>query len=105
MITRRRYHPGRFKRLDADTSFEYKAPGNETIYSAISAKNISEAASLLIAWLEKNIAFKSISGVGHRIVHGMNHVQPAIIDHKLLDELKTISRYDPDHLPGAIALI
>lgn len=89
----------------ADTSFEYKGAGNKTTHTAISAKNITEAASWLTSWLEKNIGFKSIAAVGHRIVHGMNHTQPAVIDHTLLEELKTISRYDPDHLPGAIALI
>src|SRR5664280_1310109 len=63
------------------------------------------AANSLIDWLEKQIDFKSVKGVGHPVVHGMKHTEPEIVTKKLLDELRRISPNDPDHLPREIELI
>jgi len=63
------------------------------------------AANALIDWLEKQIDFKSVQGVGHRVVHGMKHTEPEIVTPELLAELHRLSPYDPDHLPGEIELI
>ena len=60
------------------------------------------AANALIDWLEKQIDFKSVQGVGHRVVHGMKHTEPEIVTPELLAELHRLSPYDPDHLPGEI---
>ncbi|MEO8088526.1 MAG: acetate/propionate family kinase, partial [Bacteroidota bacterium] len=49
--------------------------------------------------------FNSVSVIGHRIVHGMKHTQPELITPELLDELKKISAYDPEHLPEEITLV
>ena len=64
-----------------------------------------EAANNLIDWLEKQEGFDSIKAIGHRIVHGMQHTDPEIISPELLTELKSISAYDPEHLPEEIKLI
>lgn len=71
----------------------------------IQAKNHNEAALFLIDWLEKQTAFNNVKAIGHRIVHGMKHTAPEIIDPELLNDLKRISAYDPDHLPEEIKLI
>jgi acetate kinase len=63
------------------------------------------AANFLMDWLEGRVGRSVFSAIGHRVVHGAAHRQPAIIDDKLLAELERISGYDPDHLPGEIALI
>ena len=65
----------------------------------------NSAANFLIDWLEKKEEFKSVSAIGHRIVHGMSHTEPEEITTELLNELKKISAYDPEHLPGEIKLI
>ncbi len=62
-------------------------------------------ANFLIDWLEKQIDFSLISGVGHRVVFGMKHTEPELITHELLDELHRIIPYDSDHLPEEIELI
>jgi acetate kinase len=59
----------------------------------------------LIDWLEKQVDFSLISGVGHRVVFGMKHTEPELITQKLLDELHRIIPYDSDHLPAEIELI
>ncbi|WP_332369718.1 acetate/propionate family kinase [Spirosoma telluris] len=56
-------------------------------------------------WLEKQAVFSSIRAVGHRIVHGMEHQEPERITPSLVEDLKRISAYDPDHLPSELALI
>jgi len=69
------------------------------------APDHKSAANSLIDWLEKQIDFKSVKAVGHRVVHGMKHTEPEIVTQELLDELHRISPNDPDHLPREIELI
>jgi acetate kinase len=71
----------------------------------LAAADHKSAANSLMDWLEKQIDFKSVKGVGHRVVHGMKHTEPEIVTKKLLDELRRISPNDPDHLPREIELI
>jgi acetate kinase len=59
----------------------------------------------LIDWLEKQVDFSLISGVGHRVVFGMKHTDPELITDELLKELRRIIPYDSDHLPAEIELI
>jgi acetate kinase len=69
------------------------------------APDHKSAANSLIDWLEKQIDFKSVKAVGHRVVHGMKHTEPEMVTQELLDELHRISPNDPDHLPREIELI
>ena len=41
--------------------------------------------NFLIDWLEKQIDFSLISGVGHRVVFGMKHTDPELITGELLN--------------------
>lgn len=72
---------------------------------AITAADHEVGAIILLDWLEKLDDFNSLLAIGHRIVHGMNHTEPELITAELLNELKEISTYDPEHLPGEIKLI
>ena len=71
----------------------------------IKSTDHDETANNLIDWLEKQEGFDSIKAIGHRIVHGMKHTEPEIITDDLLNELKKISAFDPEHLPQEIKLI
>ncbi len=71
----------------------------------IKSTNAATAATCLLDWLEKQEGFTGSTLTGHRIVHGMKHTDPEIITPALLNELKTIRAYDPDHLPAEIKLI
>jgi acetate kinase len=73
--------------------------------STIAADNHNSATNYLLDWLGSQEEFSSVVAVGHRIVHGMGRHLPAIVSLQLLDELTTISQYDPDHLPAEIKLI
>ncbi len=64
------------------------------------------AANFLIGWLEQRIGLGSISAVGHRLVNGgAKYREPQRVTTQLLDELRGISAYAPEHLPLEIALI
>ena len=69
------------------------------------ASNHQSAANSLVDWFEEQGDLMSVTAVGHRLVHGMKHTEPELVTPKLLDELRRISPYDPDHLPGEIKLI
>src|SRR5665213_1627893 len=83
----------------------HDSDGKPSASSKLSAADHKSAANSLIDWLEKQIDFKSVKGVGHRVVHGMKHTEPEIVTKKLLDQLHRISPIDPDHLPREIELI
>ena len=72
---------------------------------SLAAPDHKSAGNLLIDWLEAQDSFASVRAVGHRVVHGMKHIQPEIVTQDLLDELHRIRPYDPDHLPREIELI
>jgi acetate kinase len=63
------------------------------------------AAEFLMQWLESQPLFATIGAVGHRVVHGMLHARPERVTQELLDELKGIIPFDPEHLPREIELI
>lgn len=63
------------------------------------------AAAFLMDWLQAQPLFKTIDGVGHRVVHGMQHSRPERVTPALLAELKSIVPFDPEHLPREIGLI
>jgi acetate kinase len=66
---------------------------------------VSSAATFLIDWIAAQHDFSSIQGVGHRVVHGMEHTEPELVTEQLLAELRRISPNDPDHLPREIELM
>jgi acetate kinase len=81
-------------------------PG-EAAASRIEAGNAGAAGAVefLMDWLERQPIFNTLGGAGHRIVHGMQHTDPARITPELLQELKDMVSFDPEHLPREIELI
>ncbi|HUH27597.1 acetate/propionate family kinase [Gelidibacter sp.] len=78
---------------------------NEKNEIKIEGTNFKEAAEILLEWLKEQEFFEAIKCIGHRIVHGLGHTHPEIIDDNLVKELYKISNYDPNHLPAEIAMI
>jgi acetate kinase len=79
--------------------------GNQKGSLILKSYDTRSASNFLIDWLEEQIDFSLISGVGHRVVFGMKHTEPERITQELLNELHRISPYDTDHLPAEIELI
>jgi acetate kinase len=61
---------------------------------------------VLIDWLECQIDMKRLRAVGHRVVHGgMMYSRPEPVTPRMLEELRRISPYDPEHMPSEISVI
>jgi len=88
------------------TNLEFHDPAtNQQETHSLAATDHKTAANVLIDWLQKQNGFEAVRAVGHRVVHGMQHTAPELVTQELLDELHSISPYDPDHLPREIELI
>jgi acetate kinase len=72
---------------------------------AIDPGDQDSAVAFLLDWLETRPLFAAVQGVGHRVVHGMAHSEPERVTRGLLDELRRLIPYDPDHLPLEIELM
>jgi acetate kinase len=79
--------------------------GNQKGSVIFESSDTRSASNFLIDWLEEQIDFSLISGVGHRVVFGMKHTEPERVTQELLNELHRIIPYDTDHLPAEIELI
>lgn len=87
-------------------ALNYYQDGRHQIINGDELATAHESAThWLIDWLEKQINFESVVAIGHRVVHGMEHTQPEKVTPALLDDLKKISDYDPEHLPEEIKMI
>lgn len=104
----RRGYFGKVDRIGLDgTNLSYNdSSRNRIISSKIETSDHKAAANFLIDWLEKQVDFASVMAVGHRIVNGgPKYSQPQQVTRELLDELRRISSYNPDHLPSEIELL
>jgi len=103
----RRLLQGKMERMGtegADLTVDH-ADGRAPTHIKIDIKEHGTASGFLIDWLQSDPLFKTLAGVGHRVVHGMQHTQPERVTARLLNELKGIIPFDPEHLPGEIELI
>ncbi len=103
----RRLLDGKIDRIGLPgTRWSVRRPGQKLpAVRRLAAGNHREAVALLLDWLERQPAFASVRAIGHRVVHGLKHTQPATVTSKLLAELHRLSPFDPDHLPQELQLI
>lgn len=60
----------------------------------------------LMAWLEQQIPRAELVAIGHRVVQGgPRYREPQRLTQEVMDELRRLSPYDPEHLPAEIELI
>src|SRR5471030_1760902 len=103
----RRLLDGKVDRVGlSGTNLTFKdAAGQSQNSRAIDSSDRRSAVDFLLDWLETQEVFASVKAVGHRVVHGMTHIEPKRVTPELLDELHRLTPYDPDHLPLEIELI
>lgn len=89
------------------TNFAFNDPArNQQENRGIGDFDQRSAANFLFDWLDKEISLASIAAVGHRVVNGgANYHEPRRVTKEMLDELRRISAYAPEHLPSEIDLI
>ncbi len=79
-----------------------KKPKTESIQAA----DHGMAGAVLMNWLAQHLGPTSIQAVGHRVVHGGHkYREPQRVTAEVLDALRRLSPYDPEHLPSEICLM
>jgi acetate kinase len=71
----------------------------------IEATRQCTAAGMLLDFLETRPEFALVGSVGHRVVHGMKRSEPERVTSGLLRELRSITPFDPDHLPREVEMM
>ncbi len=72
----------------------------------VEARDQGAAAEVLIDWLSRGVGLAAVAAVGHRVVHGGGrYSRPEPVTDAMLAELHWLGPYDPEHLPGEVALI
>lgn len=89
------------------TTLAFNDPaGNQQDSRGIGELDDRAAAKFLFDWLEQLVGLASITAVGHRIVNGgASYKEPQRVTREMLDQLRRISAYAPEHLPSEINLI
>jgi acetate kinase len=97
---------GRIERIGMPNPRLVVAEGGQQVHSAVEAPDQASAVHWLIQRLGSLVGLGNIAVVGHRVVHGGNRFyRPVLITPEILEELRQIVPYDPDHLPGEIGAI
>jgi acetate kinase len=59
----------------------------------------------LMDWIEQRVGRGALTAVGHRVVHGgPKYHEPALITKEMVEELRQLKPFDPEHLPEEIQL-
>ncbi len=65
----------------------------------------STAVGLLMDWIQERMELGPLTAVGHRVVHGgPKYWEPQRITPEMIEQLRQLSPFDPDHLPEEILL-
>ncbi|HQT95567.1 MAG: acetate kinase [Acidobacteria bacterium 37-71-11] len=77
----------------------------DTFSRPVTAPDHTAAVNVLMDWIEERSGRDALTAVGHRVVHGgPKYSAPALITKDMIDELRQLMPFDPDHLPEEILL-
>lgn len=98
---------GRIERVGlTDARFVATGASGLTEERGVDAPTVESAAGLLTEWVGRTFGLGSVAAVGHRVVHGGDrHHRPERVDDGMLGDLRQIAPFDPEHIPGEVALI
>jgi acetate kinase len=71
----------------------------------VTAPDHTVAVGVLMDWIEERGGRDSLTAVGHRVVHGgPKYSEPERLTAEMVEELRRLSPFDPQHLPEEILL-
>ncbi len=77
----------------------------ENFSRSMHAADYAVAAGALMDWIEESMGHNTLTAVGHRVVHGgPKYSKPQLVTAEMVDELRRLSPFDPEHLPEEILL-
>jgi acetate kinase len=72
----------------------------------VAAPDHTAAVGALMDWIVERSGQEALTGIGHRVVHGgPTYSQPQRITPEMIEKLRRLSPFDPEHLPEEIMLI
>ena len=72
----------------------------------VKASNHAQAVAALMRWIEERGGPAALAAVGHRVVHGgPKYGEPQRITAEMVEGLRQLSPFDPEHLPEEVLLI
>jgi acetate kinase len=100
----RRAMEGKIERIGlSEATFAIK--GSENFSRQLAAPNHTAAVNALMDWLEERVGRSRLAAVGHRVVHGgPKYSEPQRITREMVEYLRALSPFDPEHLPEEIEL-
>jgi acetate kinase len=103
----RRILEGRIERIGMpEASLQVKGLDRADDFSRpVTAPDHTAAVGTLMNWIEERGERQALSAVGHRVVHGgPKYSEPQRITAEMVEELRRLSAFDPEHLPEEILL-
>jgi acetate kinase len=71
----------------------------------VKAPDHTVAVGALMDWIEEHLGRVALTAVGHRVVHGgPKYSAPQLITKEMVEELRQLTPFDPEHLPEEILL-
>jgi acetate kinase len=71
----------------------------------VAAPDHTVAVGALMDWIEKRLGRDALTAVGHRVVHGgPKYSNPQLITKEMVEDLRQLTPFDPEHLPEEILL-
>jgi len=98
---------GRIERIGLpEATFHVKGMNEADNFSRpVTAPDHTVAVGALMDWIEQRSARDTLTAVGHRVVHGgPKYSEPALITKEMVEELRQLKPFDPEHLPEEIQL-
>jgi acetate kinase len=98
---------GGIDRIGLEATFQVKAKNQaDNISRSVAAPDHTAAVGILLNWIKEHSGHGLLSAVGHRVVHGgPKYSKPQQVTAEILEELRRLSPFDPEHLPDEILLI
>jgi len=106
--TPRRILGGELERIGtAQANLAVKGPNAKDNFSGrVQAADHAAAVGALMDWIEDHSGREALAGVGHRVVHGgPKYSQPQKVTAEMVEALRQLSPFDPEHLPLEIELL
>ncbi len=77
----------------------------DNLSKLVASPDHAAAVGTLIDWIEEHAGHHALTAVGHRVVQGgPKFIEPQRITAEMVDELRRLSPFDPEHLPEEILL-
>ncbi len=99
---------GRIDRIGLqDATLWVKGPATlDNFTRPVKTPDHKSAVGVLMDWIGERGGRDALAAVGHRVVHGgPNYSDPKIITKEMIEELRQLTTFDPEHLPEEIMLI